>query len=53
MLVYFQRASTAHDLIQMAIDAGLWVEGGYAFGSENAARLFKVAKTGFWLFEGP
>lgn len=51
MLVYFQWGSTPHDLTRMAIDAGLWVEGGYGPSSQNATRLFKVAETGLWLFE--
>ena len=53
MLVYFQWGSTPHDLTQTAIDAGLWVEGGYGPSSRNATRLFKVAETGLWLFEEP
>jgi hypothetical protein len=51
MLVYFQWGSTPHKLTQTAIDAGLWVEGGYGPSSQNATRLFKVAETGLWLFE--
>jgi hypothetical protein len=53
MLVYFQWGSTPHDLTQTAIDAGLWLEGGYGPSSENASRLFKVAESGLWLFEEP
>ena len=53
MLVYFQWGSTPHNLTQTAIDAGLWVEGGYGPSSQNATRLFKVAETGLWLFEEP
>lgn len=53
MFVYFQWGSTPHDLTQTAIDAGLWVEGGYGPSSKNATRLFKVAETGLWLFEEP
>jgi hypothetical protein len=53
MLVYFQWGSTPHDLTQLAIDAGLWVEGGYGPSSKNASRLFKVAESGLWLFEEP
>lgn len=53
MLVYFQWGSTPHDLTRTAIDAGLWVEGGYGPSSRNATRLFKVADTGLWLFEEP
>jgi hypothetical protein len=53
MLIYFQWGSTPHELTQLAIEAGLWVEGGYGPSSENATRLFKVAETGLWLFEEP
>jgi hypothetical protein len=53
MLVYFQWGSTPHDLTQIAIDAGLWVEGGYGPSSQNATRLFKVEETGLWLFDEP
>jgi hypothetical protein len=53
MLVYFQWGSTPHELTQVAIDAGLWVKGGYGPSSQNATRLFKVAETGLWLFEEP
>jgi hypothetical protein len=53
MLVYFQWGSTPHDLTQLAIDAGLWVKGGYGPTSESATRLYKVAETGLWLFEQP
>jgi hypothetical protein len=53
MTVYFQWGSTPHDLTQTAIDAGLWVEGGYGPSSQNATRLFKVPESGLWLFEEP
>jgi hypothetical protein len=53
MLTYFQWGATPHDLTQIAIDAGLWVEGGYGPSSQNATRLFKDADTGLWLFEEP
>lgn len=53
ILVYFQWGSTPHALTQTAIDAGLWVEGGYGPSSQNAARLFKVEESGLWLFEEP
>ncbi len=51
MRVYFQWGSTPHELTQVALDAGLWVEGGYGPSSENATRLYKVEETGLWLFE--
>lgn len=53
MFVYFQWGSTPHALTQIAVDAGLWVEGGYGPSSQNATRLFRVAETGLWLFEEP
>lgn len=51
MLLYYQWGSTPHELTQTAIEAGLWVEGGYGPSSPNATRLFKVEETGLWLFE--
>jgi hypothetical protein len=46
-----QWGSTPHELTGLAIDAGLWLEGGYAPTSEKATRLFRVKETGLWLFE--
>ena len=51
MKIYFQWGSTPHALTQAAIDAGLWVEGGYGPSSNNATRLYKVKDSGLWLFE--
>lgn len=51
MLVYFQWGSNPHDLTQIAVDAGLWVEGGFGPSSQNAIRLFRVEESGLWLFE--
>lgn len=53
MLLYFQWGSTPHELTQIAVDNGLWVQGGYGPSSNNATRLFKVPETGLWLFEEP
>ena len=53
MLVYFQWGSSPHARTQTAVDAGLWVEGGYGPSSESATRLFKVPESGLWLFEEP
>lgn len=53
MKVYFQWGSTPHELTQLAIDAGLWIEGGYGPSSENATRVYKVEESGLWLFEEP
>jgi hypothetical protein len=51
MLVYLQWGSTPHEFTDAAIQAGLWVKGGYAPTSQNATRLFKVKETGLWLFD--
>lgn len=51
ILFYLQWGSTPHELTDLAIDAGLWLEGGYAPTSEIATRLFRVKETGLWLFE--
>lgn len=49
--VYFQWGSNPHILTRTALEAGLWVEGGYGPTSDNATRLFKVEESGLWLFE--
>lgn len=51
ILFYMQWGSTPHELTGLAIDAGLWLEGGYAPTSDKATRLFRVKETGLWLFE--
>lgn len=51
ILFYMQWGSTPHELTSLAIDAGLWLEGGYAPTSEKATRLYRVKETGLWLFE--
>ena len=51
ILFYMQWGSTPHALTRLAIDAGLWLEGGYAPTSEKATRLFRVKETGLWLFD--
>lgn len=51
LLVYFQWGSTPHELTQTAIEAGLWIKGGYGPSSENATRLYHVEESGLWLFE--
>jgi hypothetical protein len=53
MLLYFQWGSTPHKLTQVAVDAGLWVEGGYGPSSTNATRVFKDPNSGLWLFDEP
>ncbi len=50
MLLYYQWGSTPHELTQTAIDAGLWIAGGYGPSSQNATRLYKVEDSGLWLF---
>lgn len=49
--VYFQWGAPLHQLTQMAIDAGLWLEGGYGPSGENATRLYRDLDTGLWLWE--
>lgn len=51
MTVYFQWGSTPHALTEMAIESGLWIEGGYGPSSQNATRLYRVPESGLWLFE--
>jgi len=51
VLVYFQWGSTPHELTQTAVEAGLWVAGGYGPSSQNATRLYRVEESGLWLFE--
>ena len=51
ILFYLQWGSTPHELTKLAIEAGLWLEGGYAPTSAKATRLFRVPDTGLWLFE--
>jgi hypothetical protein len=53
MLLYYQWGSTPHKLTQAAVDAGLWVEGGYGPSSANATRVFKDSNSGLWLFDEP
>ena len=51
MLVYLQWGSTPHALTKLAVEAGLWIETGYAPTSPNATRLYRVPESGLWLFE--
>lgn len=53
MFAYFQWGSTPHDLTQIAIDNGLWLQGGYGPSSDNATRIFRDPETGLWLFDEP
>jgi hypothetical protein len=53
LLFYYQWGSTPHVLTQDAVDAGLWVKGGFGPSSPNARRVYKDLKTGLWLFEEP
>lgn len=53
MYNYLQWGSTPHELTALALEAGLWVENGYAPSSDTATRLFKVPETGLWLFDEP
>lgn len=47
---YVQWGSTPHDNTRVAIEAGLWSEGGFAPSSENATRIFRN-DSGLWLFD--
>lgn len=51
LLNYLQWGSTPHALTKLAVDAGLWIETGYAPTSPNAIRLYRDEKSGWWLFE--
>lgn len=51
ILVYLQWGSTPHALTSLAVEAGLWIETGYAPTSPNATRLYRVEESGWWLFE--
>lgn len=53
MLAYFQWGSTPHKLTQIAIEAGLWLQGGYGPSSQTATRLFRNKDSGLWLFDEP
>ena len=53
MLYYLQWGSTPHELTKVAVEAGLWIEKGYAPTSLNATRLYRVEDSGLWLFEEP
>jgi hypothetical protein len=53
ILLYLQWGSTPHQFTELAVQAGLWLEGSYAPSSQNATRLFKVKDTGLWLFDEP
>lgn len=51
MINYFEWGSTPHERTDVAIEAGLWLEGSYAPTSPTATRLYRVEETGLWLFE--
>ena len=50
ILKYVQWGSTPHDNTRVAIEAGLWSEGGFAPSSEKATRIFRD-DSGLWLFD--
>ena len=51
LLNYLQWGSTPHALTKLAVDAGLWIETGYAPTSRRAIRLYRDEKSGWWSFE--
>lgn len=51
LLTYLEWGSTPHDLTELAIEAGLWLEGTYAPAGSGATRLFRVEETGLWIWE--
>jgi hypothetical protein len=51
MLNYVQWGSDPHQRTADALEAGLWVEGGFAPTSASATRLYREADSGLWLFE--
>lgn len=53
MLIYLQWGSTPHEFTDVAVEAGLWIEGGYAPTSDNATRLYRVEESGLWVFDEP
>jgi hypothetical protein len=53
ILIYFQWGSTPHNLTQVAVDAGLWVRGGFGPSSQHATRLFEAEESALWPFEEP
>jgi hypothetical protein len=53
MLTYLQWGSTPHDFTAIAVEAGLWIESGYAPSSGTATRLFKIEESGLWVYDAP
>lgn len=53
LLIYLEWGSTPHELTDVAVAAGRWLEGSFAPTSETATRLFRVEESGLWLFEEP
>lgn len=53
ILNYLQWGSTPHELTDVAVEAGLWLETGFAPTSPTAVRLYRVEDSGLWLFEEP
>jgi hypothetical protein len=47
---YLEWGSEPHEATDVAIEAGLWIEGSYAPTSDSATRLFR-SDEGLWLFE--
>ena len=51
MLIYLQWGSTPHQLTDLAIKAGLWVEHAWAPSGPSAIRIFVDPNTGLWLWD--
>lgn len=51
MLIYLQWGKTPHDLTDMAIGAGRWVEHAWAPSGPSAIRIFVDQDTGLWLWD--
>lgn len=51
LLTYIEWGSTPHELTELAIEAGVWLEGSYAPAGANATRLYRDQDSGLWLWD--
>lgn len=51
LLNYLEWGSTPHELTEMAISQGLWLEGSYAPSGPNGTRLYRLEESGWWVWE--
>ena len=51
LMLYVQWGSTPHELTDLAIGRGLWLEGSFAPSGENASRLWRIEESGLWVWE--